>query len=367
MSVSLKEKVSQFNIELPLERAQTLPALWYYDEEILALERSEVFGKNWIWAGRMDQLAEPGSFLTTDLAGEPLVLSRDKDGVLRAFSNVCRHKAARVANAACGKASFLQCRYHGWTYDLSGRLKGTPEFEGVENFFREEYNLPPSKINFWGNQAFVRTANTTSLAEFLFPLQDRMASLQLEKLQFVESKEYVIHCNWKAFIDNYLDGGYHINTLHPKLAGAINYKDYRNEIARNTVLQVSPLRKSQDATVASVRSGDCAYFWWVYPNLMINVYDGLMDVNVVYPLGPERCRVVFDFYFSPELAIKKEFVEESNRVADAIQREDMEICEEVQRNLHSRSYKTGRFSVKREAGGHHFHQLLARQLQEALG
>jgi choline monooxygenase len=185
----------------------------------------------------------------------------------------------------------------------------------------------------------------------------------LSSLHFVARREYELACNWKAYVDNYLDGGYHVNTVHPGLAGVIDYKHYRTELHPHASVQISPLKPSGPAEVASVRSGETAQYWWAFPNFMLNLYQGVMDTNLVLPLGPQRCRVVFDFWFADtEGAAAEKYMQESMAVAHQVQLEDMGICEEVQRGLGSRSYDTGRFSVRREAGGYHFHQLLARYL-----
>jgi choline monooxygenase len=173
-----------------------------------------------------------------------------------------------------------------------------------------------------------------------------------------------VACNWKVYVDNYLDGGYHVNTVHPGLSEALQYKDYRTLCDGQTVLQVSPLQPAEGA-VGRTRSGDLAAYWWVYPNVMFNIYPGVMDCNIVVPLGVERCRVLFDLYFAE--GTPPDFIAESLAVTEQVQREDMEVCEEVQRNLHSRSYRFGRFSVERENGGYYFHQLVGRAVQAAAG
>jgi choline monooxygenase len=172
----------------------------------------------------------------------------------------------------------------------------------------------------------------------------------------------------KVFVDNYLDGGYHVNSVHPGLAGVLDYSEYRTDIARKTAVQSSPLRPpSADSPVGLVRTGDTAYYWWIYPNFMLNIYAGVMDTNLVLPLGPDRCRVIFDYYFATtEGHDACEFIERSIEVADRIQQEDVSICEQVQAGLVSRSYCTGRFSVRREAAGYHFHKLLASDLRRAV-
>ena len=369
MSAGFDKSLGSFDPTLPLERAHTIPSWWYSDPAIYAAECRTVFAKTWQMAGRVDQLVESGSFLTTEIAGEPIVVVRDQDGVLRAFFNVCRHRAARVLEEPCGKVSRLRCRYHGWTYDLTGRLRGTPEFDGVADFRREEQGLVGLAVDTWGPLVWIcQDGKGPSLMKFLEPLPERTGGLGLERLRFVERREYVVGCNWKVFVDNFLDGGYHVNSVHPALAGVLDYANYRTEFAGHTSVQSSPLRrpdpKSPAASAADVRTGDIAYYWWVFPNFMLNAYRSTMDTNLVVPLGPDRCRVVFDFYFAQtEGPEAKARIAESIALADQIQLEDAAICEEVQRGLASRSYQTGRFSVRREAAGYHFHQLLARALQ----
>ena len=368
MSDSLHDKRGAFNPDLPLERAATLPGAWYTDAAVYEAERRIVFGDSWLVAGRAADVDEPGSFLTTEIAGEPIVVVRDEAGTLHAFSNVCRHRAALVATEPCGRASRLRCRYHGWTYDLAGRLRGAPEFDGVADFRREDNGLPPLAAAVWGPWVWVHGGGRPSaLADFLAPLPERVGGA-LDALRFVARREYELACNWKVYVDNFLDGGYHVHTIHPGLASVLDYAHYRTDVYEWTSVQVSPLKPAADADpTGRTRTGDAAEYWWVYPNFMLNRYAGVMDTNVVLPLGPDRCRVVFDFYFARTEGPEAEaFMRESMAVADRVQREDMLICEQVQRGLGSRSFTSGRFSVRRENGGWRFHQLLGRRLQAAL-
>jgi choline monooxygenase len=198
------------------------------------------------------------------------------------------------------------------------------------------------------------------------PLSRRGFETRLAPFRFVARREYSLACNWKVYVDNYVDGGYHINTIHPELAGVIDYTHYRTEIDEHVSVQVSPLTRREGAeAVAGVRSGDSAYYAWIFPNAMINCYEGVMDTNLVLPTGQDSCRVVFDFYFTQtEGDEARRFIDESIAVADKVQLQDGDICEEVQRGMASRSYRAGRFSVRREASGYHFHQLLARWLRD---
>jgi choline monooxygenase len=372
MTTDLERLLSGFHATLPLEQARTIPAAWYTDAEVFAAERRSVFGNTWQAVGRLDQLPGPGSFFTADVAGEPVVVLRDEAGTLRAFANVCRHRAARVVPHECGQLTKLRCPYHGWTYDLTGRLRGTPEFDGVADFRREDNGLPPLAVAAWGPLVWVHLGqNPPPLEDYLSPLPERAAPLQLECLRFVERRQYELACNWKVFVDNYLDGGYHVNAVHPGLAGVLDYSEYRTEVFAHSGVQSSPLKPPEKAgdpqAVGKVRTGDRAYYWWVFPNVMLNLYKGVMDTNLVLPLGVDRCRVVFDFYFAdtdgPEAA---KFIADSIAVGHQIQLEDVGICEDVQRGLGSRFFETGRFSVRREVAGYHFHRLLADHLRTDL-
>jgi phenylpropionate dioxygenase-like ring-hydroxylating dioxygenase large terminal subunit len=363
VDTSLDELVAEFDPALPLERARSLPSPWYADPRIAALERERVFGASWQLVARADQLERPGDFVTTEVAGEPLLVLRDDAGELRAFFNVCRHRAACVMTEPQGNARRLRCRYHGWTYDLRGQLRGLPEFEGVEEFRREEQGLVPVHVDRWGPMVFVHLGEAAPpLGEWLAPLPAEMGTL--EGLRFLERREYTLACNWKVFVDNYLDGGYHVNTVHPALAGVLDYTGYKTTVFANASVQTSPMKSGDPNDPASrTRTGSEAAYWWVFPNFMLNLYSGVMDTNLVLPMGPDRCKVIFDYYFARGTAA--DFIDQSVAVAHQVQIEDVGICEEVQRGLHSRSYTVGRFSVKREAGGYHFHQLLANHLAGA--
>src|SRR5262245_48564145 len=298
MSGTLDALLKQFDAALPLERAHTIPSSWYFDPGLYALECQRVFGSNWLLAGRADQVCNPGDFLTIEIAGEPILVVRDDQGTLRAFHNVCRHRAAQVINQPEGHATKLRCRYHGWTYDLRGQLRGTPEFDGVEDFCKESEGLVPMTVATHGLFVFVHPGRAEqSLTEYLAPFPERTAGMNLGGLKFAGRREYELACNWKVFVDNYQDGGYHVNTVHPGLAGALDYAHYRTENHPNASVQISPMKQSGDATVGKVRTGSHAYYWWIFPNLMINLYQGVMDTNLVLPLGPDKCRVLFDFYF----------------------------------------------------------------------
>jgi choline monooxygenase len=365
MHSSIEQVLSSYDDHAQLSRAFTIPASWYVDSRVGELERLNVFGRTWQLVARTSQLQNPGDFISTHLMGEPIVVVRGEDGRLRAFYNVCRHHAAAVVTQPCGRASILQCPYHGWKYGLDGFLKGMPEFEGVENFERADNGLAPIRVDTWECFVFVNLdPKPCSLTSFLGGLVKRVAPLDVSKLHYFDSRTYDIRCNWKVFVDNYLDGGYHVPHLHKGLSSVLDYKQYTIENEDRYCLQSSPMVASgEDVATSATRKGNRAWYFWQYPNLMINCYQGYMDTNYVIPVDVDHCRVIFDFYFSDVSEARRQYNRESVDVGNRVQGEDLGICEDVQRGLKSRSYGAGRLSVRREAGEHLFHRLLAADLK----
>src|ERR1700727_402952 len=352
----------------PLSRASTIPAAWYTDPRIAELERLSVFSRTWQLVARSEQVRAPGQFVSTSVAGEPIMVVRGNDGILRAFYNVCRHHAAAVVTQPCGHASLLHCPYHGWNYGLDGSLKGMPEFEGVRNFDRSQNGLVPIRVDTWECFVFVNLDPAAEpLREFLGGLVPRVVPLAISKLHHFDRKVYTIACNWKVFVDNFLDGGYHVPHLHKGLSSVLDYKQYTIENEDRYCLQSSPMVASdEDAETGAARKGDRAWYFWQHPNLMINCYAGYMDTNLVIPVDVDHCRVIFDFCFSDISESTRAYNEGSVAVGNRVQGEDLGICEDVQRGLKSRAYRAGPLSVRREAGEHLFHRLLAADLKSGV-
>ncbi|HZW94339.1 MAG TPA: aromatic ring-hydroxylating dioxygenase subunit alpha [Candidatus Eremiobacteraceae bacterium] len=369
MQLSIEQILSSYDDHAPLERASTIPSAWYVDARIAELERLSVFSKTWQLVARTEQVKVPGQFVSTTVAGEPIVVVRGNDDVLRAFYNVCRHHAAAVVTQPCGQASLLHCPYHGWNYGLDGSLKGMPEFDGVENFDRAQNGLVPIRVDTWECFVFINLdQHAAPLTDFLGGLVPRVAPLGISKLHYFDRRTYNINCNWKVFVDNYLDGGYHVPHLHKGLNSVLDYKQYTIENEDRYCLQSSPMVASaEDAATGAARKGDRAWYFWQHPNLMINCYDGYMDTNLVIPVDVDHCTVIFDFYFRDISDANREYNEQSVNVGNRVQEEDLGICEDVQRGLKSRAYRAGRLSVRREAGEQLFHRLLAADLKRDMG
>jgi choline monooxygenase len=357
-------ELERFDATAPIERARTPPAAWYHDPAFFALERRTVFARTWQCIGPLEPLAAPGSFVSGEIAGEPFVAVRGADGELRAFSNVCRHHASALVRGA-GRLERFVCPYHGWTYDLDGRLRKAPRTAGLAGFARESFGLVAQEVGQWGPLAFVRIApgSGEGLAELLAPLAGR---LDASSLSFVARRSYELACNWKVFVDNYLDGGYHVAQLHGGLAAQLDLESYRTEVAYKVSLQICSSGSGAGGAGGvdfGERLGRGAVYAFVYPNFMINRYGPIMDTNWVLPLGPERTLTIFDYYFEPAAAADASFVERSLAASDRVQLEDVEICESVQRGLRSAAYDTGVYAPALEQAALHFHRQLAADLR----
>lgn len=363
--------LSDYEPTADLARAATIPARWYVDPALLALERRKVFGATWQPIARAADLREPGSFFAADVVGDPVVLVRGKDGVLRAFANVCRHRAAAICQGA-GKAASLRCPYHGWTYGLDGKLIGTPEFEGVENFDRHTVELPQFRVAEWGPYVFVnQDAQAPSLEEVLGPIPQECARVgcDMSRLRLAQRRDYVIQCNWKVYVDNYLEG-YHLPAAHPGLFRELDYAQYRVDTFRYYSSQYAPIRARKDGNEARrynfTDESQNALYYWIFPNFMLNVYPDNMSANIIVPLGHDKTLTIFEWFTYAEADGKAGALDPATvEFSDEIQVEDIGICEAVQKGLQSSTYTQGRFSVKRENGVHHFQLLLHEFLSRA--
>ena len=339
-----------------LEHASTLPSRYYIDAEVLAAEQRDLFARSWQLVGRAEQVRERGAFFTTSVAGEPLLIVRGADGVVRALSNVCRHRAGPIAIGA-GQRPVLQCGYHGWTYALDGRLLGTPELDGIAAFDRASICLPRFRIEEWHELLFVALHDEAPpFAELLGDIATDMAARDHADFRLAARKEWELDCNWKVYVDNYLEG-YHIPIVHPALFRELDYAAYRTETKRWYSIQHAPLRRA-----TRIRGEDDVRYYWLFPNLMLNVYADNFSTNLILPLGAERTVTIFEWFFRDPEAVRPQ-IDDTVAFSDEIQIEDIAICEAVQRGLRSTTYDSGRYSPARENGVHHFHGLYAELMQ----
>jgi choline monooxygenase len=359
--------LSDFTPAADLAYARTMPSRWYTDPAFLPLEKEKIFWKTWQPVGRADQVARPGDYFTCEVLGERLVITRGQDHTLRAFYNVCAHRAGPVASGKGNRRS-LQCKYHGWTYALDGRLLAAPEFDGVAEWRREDVCLPQVRVFEWGPFIFVNLDDDAPAFLDIFGEIDREITakgFEIGNMAALERRDYEVACNWKVYVDNYLEG-YHVPIAHPGLYRELDYDAYRVDTFRYHSSQYAPIRPSKDGDIQGrdrryIRdeSEAEALYYWVWPNWMLNIYPDNMSINIILPINHEQTLTIFEWYFEqPGTGAGWESVQQTIAFSDEIQQEDIEICEAVQQGLHSRAYNQGRFSVRRENGVAHFQALV---------
>src|SRR5580765_8269099 len=305
-------KPLHLDVNQQIECAHTLASRFYVDPKILEIEKEKIFRRSWQLVGSLDQpcaevnglkktISDPETYFTTDVAGEPLLIVRDQQGILRAFSNVCRHRAGPIALGS-GCKNVMRCQYHGWTYTLEGKLIGTPDVEGVEFFDRSTMGMFPLRLETWEKFIFVNfDPNAEPLAQVLGKIPEQARGFEFAGLQSVERRDYVIDCNWKVYVDNYLEG-YHIPIAHPGLMREIDYAQYRTEIFRYYSQQFAPIRAMSagdagERTYAPGKGLQEALYFWVFPNLMLNIYPDNIQTNLIVPLSHEKTLTIFEWFF----------------------------------------------------------------------
>src|SRR4051812_40054758 len=226
MAIAFSSKPrSSIEIDPLVGRSWTLPADVYLDAAQLEREKQALFGKTWQILGRRDQVSKAGEYFTAELTGEPLLIARGSDGVLRGFYNVCRHRAGPPAEG-CGSRKVFRCGYHGWTYGLDGRLVNAPEMDGTANFRMEDFALRPVRVEEWDGQVFVNlNEQAEGLREALRELPGQVAKYKFGEMKLAGRRDYHMQCNWKVYIDNYLEG-YHLPSVHPSLNRELDYNAY---------------------------------------------------------------------------------------------------------------------------------------------
>lgn len=358
----------QFQIDKDIRKSTTLPARFYKDSTVFQRLLDEVLLTSWQFVGNLELLPETGYahpfMLLEDSLDEPLMLVRDKEDELHCLSNVCTHRGMFLIDRP-GKYRLLSCKYHGRCFNLNGQFRSMPEFKEAENFPTEMDNLPSLPLGQLGTFLFTSIAPKLSFEQVFQPILDRMSWFPFEDLVYNEegSHVYEIKTHWALYCDNYLEG-FHVPFVHPGLNQALDYQEYDTEIFDYCNLQVGV---ASDGAAYFDLPSDAqdygkkihAYYWWIFPNMMLNIYTWGISVNIVEPMDQKNTRVVFQTYlFNDERS--KHF---SKATLHQTEMEDEEVVERVHKGLQSRLYQHGRFSPKRERGVHHFHRLLAEALQ----
>ena len=313
----------------------TLPSSCYRDPSAYDRDRTDIFAAGWQFLGHGGEVSRSGDILAGEIAGWPVLVVRTPQGGLNGFHNVCRHRAGPLAPdgpSQCGGE--LTCKYHGWRYALDGRLRSAVDFGATEGFDPREFGLFPVRVEQWRDFIFINIDGKASpLADLVAPLDDLFASHGVSPGAATLRRSHDIACNWKTYVENYLEG-YHVQAVHPKLASEVDAANYRvRMIGAAAVHEVPTLSGSDDG------------LWvWLWPNMAFNVYRYGLMVEHMRPIGHDRTRLDYLYFYDPG-AVDMDSVLE---VSDGLTLEDKEICEAVQRNLNAGVYKTGVLSPRHE-------------------
>ena len=351
---------ARYAVDADIARASTLPAAFYRDAAAWDAVRERVFARTWQWLGDLSDVAAPASLSPRDLLpgylDEPLLLACDGAGELRCLSNVCTHRGNQLVREA-RRAGEIRCGYHSRRFDLAGRMTFMPGFDGAMAFPSPADDLPAVALARWAGFGFAALDPAAPFDAFAGDAAAQLSSLPLDRLAHDASRDrdYALDAHWALYVENYLEG-FHIPFVHPGLADAVDTGSYATTLHRLSNVQVALAKEGADAFAPS-RPGAApvaAYYWWVFPNLMVNAYPWGLSINLVQPLAPARTRVAFRSYVWDASRLDRG----AGGALDKVEHEDEAIVEAVQRGVRSRLYVRGRYSPARETGVHHFHRLL---------
>jgi choline monooxygenase len=361
---------SSFRVDPDIRVASTPPAALYADADWFRLVADRVLARAWhVVADAASVAAKESATPVTLLPGvldEPLLLTRDRKDRMHCLSNVCTHRGNAVVTE-CGPAKMLTCRYHGRTFRLDGEFMGMPGMEGSPGFPSPSDSLTRVPVATWGPLVFASLAPSAPFEDVVHPLRARCGFVPFDAMRLDEaaSRDYEIEANWALYADNFLEG-FHVRFVHPELSQSLDLPKYATELFPHSVLQLGVAAAGEPAFEPPSGHADhgrrvAAYWWWLFPATMVNVYPWGLSVNVVEPLGPTRTRVRFLTYVADESLRGRGAGGDLHRV----EMQDEGVVEQVQRGMRSRLWRPGRYSPQHERGVHHFHRLLADALARA--
>ncbi|MCC6725530.1 MAG: Rieske 2Fe-2S domain-containing protein [Saprospiraceae bacterium] len=347
-----------------IRQASTLPGRFYADRAVFDEVKEKIFASSWLYVADNEVVKNSGDaypfILLPGVLDEPLVLVRDGEGVLRCLSNVCTHRGKLIVEQPGNHSLMLRCGYHGRCFRLDGSFKSMPEFKEAADFPSPADNLAQVPVREWLGMVFVSLQPAFDFEEAIWPIMDRVGFLPLDMLRFERegTQEYHVKANWALYCDNYLEG-FHIPFVHPALNQALDFGQYDYELFRYCNLQIGIADEGQphfELPPGQVDFGKKIYAWyyWLFPNLMLNFYPWGLSLNVVEPLDHERTKVSFRTY-----RFENQPFNRGENQLEKTEMEDEAVVESVQLGIQSRFYKRGRFSPSMEKGVHHFHRLVA--------
>ena len=358
---------AKFHIDPDISVARTLNTDFYTDPDLFEETKEKIFAKSWQYIGNTSLVSQPGSCypfkLLENYLDEPLLLTKDANQEVYCLSNVCTHRGTVLVGEACQSAN-LRCRYHGRQFRLDGSFVSMPEFKEVKNFPDREDDLTRLPLHFWGPWLFTALNLKEETEKYFGDMRNRLAWLPLNEFIFKPalSSEYIVKAHWALYCENYLEG-FHIPFVHAGLNAVIDFGNYTTEIFASSNLQLGLAKSDDEIFDLPPSSPDygkkvAAYYFFVFPNMMFNFYPWGLSINFVQPITMNSTKVSFFTYVWKEELFNKG----AGSQLDVVEMEDEEVVEAVQKGVRSRFYYQGRYSVTREQGIHHFHQLLSERL-----
>lgn len=340
-----------------LHQSYTLPSRLYIEKEALKNEREKIFEKTWLFAGHISQVKKVGDYFTKEIAGHSILIIKGNDEEIRAFYNVCPHRASRLIDNECGHTKSIQCPYHAWTFTLDGDLNRAPNMKGI-NYDPNDFCLNQPKLEIAASFIFVNLdKDALPMSEVFGNLFDGFKDYPLEDLKLARVKEDIVDCNWKLTVDNYLECD-HCPTIHKGFVNTLDMDHYEITTFDNFSYQGVPLRAG---TSEPDQLGQSAKYYFLYPNMWISINPGLpnVSINQSIPIDNNKTQVIYSTYFldlNDQEAQKKFYA-----FLDQVRDEDFMILQQVQKGIESKGYTQGRFSPT-ENCVHHFHLLVQNAL-----
>lgn len=350
----------------------TLPAEYYISPELYKKELDVVFGRSWMFACHMSQVEEPGQYVKIMVGEEEVLVTKDKQGQIRGYYNVCMHRAHTLVQDTSGQINFITCPYHAWTYNLDGTVRSARNCENVDSFCKEDFSLKEVKVEEYASFIWVNLdLNAESLASQAPDLKAKLLEHcpDIYKLKFAHREVWDIDANWKTTIDNFSEC-YHCAPSHPGFVDLVDMPNYTVTTHDIWNVHVTPVPVNENAPL-KVEVGEgkrleyVAIFLW--PNMTMWIMPGAGNIGLLYmnPTGPETTREHMDFYFLDKEPTPEEW-ESIVYLRDVLQPEDIDLCVKVQKGLRSRSYNVGRLLVDHKRSGisehavHHFQSMVYR-------
>ena len=335
----------------------TLPQKYYIEDLFLKQEMENIFFKTWLCIGRSNEINKSGEYKIITIGYESLFIIRNEDKKLKAFYNICRHRGTRICNKENGKYSkSIQCPYHGWTYDLSGRLIGAPNMDAVEQFNKDNYPLFPADLIEWEGFIFINLSENPSEFKLEYkPIINRFSEWEINDIEIYESKVYLVNCNWKLIIQNYSEC-YHCPIIHKSLADITSYLGGRNDLVSGPFLGGYMEMNSESITMDGKLCGPIfknlskknikrVYYYALFPNLLLSLHPDYVMFHTVWPDGPQKCKINCNWLFTKEAIINSDY--QPSKAIDFWHKtnlEDWDICEQSQLGIQSNKYSPGPYS-----------------------